>query len=438
MHDKLIALEEVVWINPQQCLAEEALASLENFPGLNTIKAVDGELRRFGSFFMQAFEETKSTQGVIESPLVDIGQFRDAFSQKTGCSISAKWLIKLDSHLPISGSVKARGGVYEVVKFAHKTATAAGLLDETLPYTQFLSEPFKTLFSKYTIAVGSTGNLGLSIGIIGRALGFKVDVHMSKDAKRWKIKRLREIGVNVVLYKSDYSKAVDEGRIAAENDPWCYFIDDEDSIDLFNGYAVAGLRLKEQLKQMDIIVDMDNPLFVYLPCGVGGAPGGIAYALKMLYGDAVHVFFAEPTRAPCMLLGLMTGRHQHASVEELGIDLHTLADGLAVGSPSRLVCQAMDPLLNGIYTVSDDKLLAMLYLIATTEQIQLEPSALAGLIGPVKLAQTQTYYKIRLNAKQLQNITHLSWATGGSLVPKSTMQRDIDQGQRQFQKIVKW
>lgn len=438
MRDKLIALEEVLWINPQRCQIKDAFANLKKFPSLDTIKAVDSELRRFGTFFMQAFEDTQSTQGVIESPLVAIEQFRDVFSEKTGCSIMGKWLMKLDSHLPISGSIKARGGVYEVVKFAHKTAKKAGLLDENLSYSQFLHESFNTLFSKYTIAVGSTGNLGLSIGIIGRALGFKVDVHMSKDAKRWKIKKLRDIGVNVFLYESDYSKAVKEGRKASENDPWSYFIDDEDSIELFKGYAVAGLRLQEQLWQMNITVNTEKPLFVYLPCGVGGAPGGIAYALKMLYGDAVHVFFAEPTCAPCMLLGLMTGRHQRASVEDFGIDLHTLADGLAVGSPSGLVCQAMEPLLSGIYTVSDDKLLAMQYLMARSEQIRLEPSALAGLIGPIKLAQTKRYYKQRFNAQQLQNSTHLSWATGGNLVPKQIMQDDIDRGQMNFRKIKKW
>jgi D-serine dehydratase len=84
-------------------------------------------------------------------------------------------------------------------------------------------------FAARTIAVGSTGNLGLSVGIAARALGFRGIVHMSHDAKAWKVERLHKLGVEVVLYQADHSAAVAASRDATARDPAGYFVEDETS-----------------------------------------------------------------------------------------------------------------------------------------------------------------------------------------------------------------
>ncbi|MET7017501.1 D-serine ammonia-lyase [Bacillus mycoides] len=418
--NNLIATEEVFWVNPNM---EKYETAIKNSP-LNEehVKDAEERLKRFAPYIAKVFPETKETGGIIESPLVKISSMKQFLEKSYGKPILGELLLKCDSGLPISGSIKARGGIYEVLKHAEQLALQHGMLTGKDDYSILDSDRFRDFFAKYSIAVGSTGNLGLSIGIMSAKLGFNVTVHMSADAKEWKKDLLRSKGVNVIEYEADYSKAVEEGRLQADADPSCYFVDDENSHDLFLGYAVAASRLQKQLEELEIVVDEEHPLFVYLPCGVGGGPGGVAFGLKLLYKDNVHCFFAEPTHSPCMLLGLMTGLHDKIAVQDIGIDNVTDADGLAVGRPSGFVGKTMEPFLSGNYTVSDEELYRLLKELADTENIYLEPSALAGMIGPLNVCKAENEYlqKQQLTEK-VKKGTHIVWGTGGSMVPEDVM-----------------
>ncbi|MED1610427.1 D-serine ammonia-lyase [Bacillus paranthracis] len=417
--NKLIKTEEVFWVNPNMEKYETAIKD----SALNdeNVKDAEERLKRFAPYIAKVFPETKETKGIIESPLVKIPSMKQALEKNYEQPILGELLLKCDSHLPISGSIKARGGIYEVLKHAEQLALQHGMLTEEDDYSILDSDTCREFFATYSIAVGSTGNLGLSIGIMSAKLGFNVTVHMSADAKQWKKDLLRSKGVNVIEYEADYSKAVEEGRQQADADPSCYFVDDENSHDLFLGYAVAASRLQKQLEELEIVVDEEHPLFVYLPCGVGGGPGGVAFGLKLLYKDNVHCFFAEPTHSPCMLLGLMTGLHDKIAVQDIGIDNITDADGLAVGRPSGFVGKTMEPFLSGDYTVSDEELYRLLKELADTENIYLEPSALAGMIGPVKVCKEDAYLQEKQLMEKMKKGTHIVWGTGGSMVPEDVM-----------------
>ncbi|EMJ5972818.1 TPA: D-serine ammonia-lyase [Proteus mirabilis] len=424
----LVDLKEVVWFNPNVTSTDQGLP----YVGLtqNDVMDAQARLQRFAPYLMKAFPETASTEGIIESAVVDIPQMKGALEKRYNTLIEGQLLLKKDSHLPISGSIKARGGIYEVLTHAEKLAIEAGLLTTEDNYEKLFSDEFRKFFSQYSIAVGSTGNLGMSIGIMSAKLGFSVSVHMSADARQWKKDKLRAHGVNVVEYEQDYSIAVEQGRKEAEKNPRCFFIDDENSKTLFLGYAVAGLRLKHQFETLNIPVDSEHPLFVYLPCGVGGGPGGVAFGLKLAFGDAVHCLFAEPTHSPCMLLGVYTQLHDGISVQEVGIDNITAADGLAVGRASGFVGRAMERLIDGYYTIDDQELYNLLSLLNKEEGIQLEPSALAGMTGAIHVSQAKDYLQgLSLDSQKMHNATHLVWATGGGMVPTDEMQKYLAQGE---------
>jgi len=424
----LTRVEPVTWFSPALAPTAQALGDVPL--GLTDVDDASARLERFASYIRSAFPETQASAGIIESPLIALPRLQATLCAEEQLPVQGALWLKADNLLPISGSIKARGGIYEVLKHAEDLALAGGLIQPGDCYSTLDSDAARAFFGQYSIAVGSTGNLGLSIGIMSARLGFKATVHMSADARQWKKDRLRACGVTVVEYQSDYSVAVEQGRQQAESDPKCHFVDDENSINLFLGYAVAARRLQQQLLAAGITVDAQHPLFVYLPCGVGGGPGGVAFGLKQIFGDAVHCVFAEPTHSPCMLLGVYTGLHDEVSVYDFGIDNRTAADGLAVGRPSGFVGRSMQRLLDGYYTLSDEQMYRLLALLHAEEGLKLEPSALAGVPGFLRVLQEQQGYRQRLglDAQRLANATHLVWGTGGSMVPAQEMDAYLEQG----------
>lgn len=370
-------------------------------------------LKRFASYVKSAFPEAEKTGGIIDSPIELVPEMKKALEAKENVTIPGNLYVKRDDSLAVCGSLKARGGIYTVFKYAEDIALKSGMLKTTDDYSVLNTEKFKELFSKYKISVGSTGNLGMSIGLSGSKLGFDVTVYMSEEAKTWKKNKLRNAGVNVIEFEGDYTSALKLAREEAAKDPSTYFIDDEDSKELFLGYSAAYKTLLVQLADKGVTVDATHPLIVYLPCGVGGGPGGITFGLKNALGDNVYCYFGEPTQMPCMALAMAEGRGD-VSVYDIGLGNGTVADGLACSSPSVLAYEIMKTMLDGCFTVEDEHSLALSRLLYKAEGIKAEPSSCVAFSG---------VGKIPCKIKNIENATHLVWLTGGSLVPEDEWER---------------
>jgi D-serine dehydratase len=409
--------EPFLWINCERMPAKVALQEVPISVG----ELYDAERRwnRMRGLLAALFPELAASGGHIESPLLPVPRLQNAVSGAARCG---RWLVKADHALPVAGSIKARGGVYEVLVHAEKLALQERLISEADDRIALQSTAVRALFARHHISVGSTGNLGLSVGIMGAALGFKVTVHMSAAARSWKIERLRVRGVEVIEHMGDYGTAVAAGRSQAADDPSTYFVDDENSRNLFLGYAIAALRLSSQITELGVSVDERHPLFVYLPCGVGGAPGGITFGLKSIFGDHVHCFFGEPTASPSMLVRLASSVDRPVSIGVFGLNSETEADGLAVARASELAARVMRPLLSGIFTVADRDLFEDLYLLERLEGLRVEPSAVAGFRGPGWVQNSTAGRQYLLDTAQAEHInraTHILWTTGGAFVPEA-------------------
>ena len=297
--------------------------------------------------------------------------------------------------------------------------------------------------------------------------GMKSTIHMSSEAKEWKKRLLRQQrGCTVVEHQGSYSDAVAEGRKATERETTSHFIDDETSQDLFLGYACAAKELQRQLEEGGYLdskesgggggggggggsssegatapkITAEKKIVVYIPCGVGGAPSGICWGLKHVFGARVVVLFAEPTHAPCVLLAMGDatkkdkGSKKRMTCMEMGLDVRTEADGLACGEASPLCCTMVNQLCDGIFTVDDNDLFRRLadFIDAEGAQHFMEPSCCAALEGPHHLQwmaeNGRTKKEREWCVELLENSIHVIWATGGALVPEIERIQFIERG----------
>lgn len=403
----------LLWLNPERGQVDPGCADEAVF------EDAESRLRRAENLMHALFPEADYRDGRVESPLLPVHHLQQSLDLP---ATAGKLYVKADHLLPVVGSIKARGGFHEVLAHAEALAIRAGLLELDADLIALASSDARALFAGRTISVGSTGNLGLSIGTIAAALGFRAVVHMSQEAKAWKKQELRRRGVEVVEHQGDYSSAVEAGRHAAKHDPLSYFIDDEDSTLLLEGYAAAASYLAEQLGAAGRTPSPEKPLFVYLPCGVGGAPGGISLGLTRLFGSSVHCFFAEPVASPCMLLKMASGGVADVSVYDYGLDNRTQADGLAVPQASPMVAARIRGALSGVFTVTDEQLFSGLLRAWDSEKLELEPSAAAGFAGPQWITSSDVGHRYLATWSidhVLADATHVLWTTGGSMVPDS-------------------
>mgnify|MGYP002778293712 FL=1 len=393
--------DPLVWWNPHRVPAADVLDAL---PVTRADVQSARDLRaRAAPLLAALFPELAGAGGRIDSPLVPLP---GGLVEALGGTGAERWFIKADHALPVTGSIKARGGIHEVLGQAVRAARAMGFEGEDL---DALAGPeWQARFADHAVLVGSTGNLGYSVGLAARALGFQAEVHLSADAKAWKKDRLRAAGVQVVEHAADYTHAVGAARDKAATLPRAHFVDDETSRELFVGYATAADDLARQLDAAGVVVDGAHPLQVIVPCGVGGAPGGLTLGLKQRWGDAVHCVVVEPVQSPAMLLQLVSGLDRRTSVYEAGLTNDTVADGLACAAASMLAAEVLRPLLTAAVTVSDARMLHWVRRAWATARLRLEPSAAAVFEAALALGR---------DARGRDATTHVLWTTGGAQLP---------------------
>ena len=118
-------------------LNEELLVAAESYPSINVtstmVQTAAERLQRYAPLLAYLFPELEKSQGLIESPLMPIKPFNDY-------GPAAGYWLKGDHALAVAGSVKARGGIHEVLEFVDRLSEEYCLMPNN-SVIDLLSEP---------------------------------------------------------------------------------------------------------------------------------------------------------------------------------------------------------------------------------------------------------------------------------------------------------
>lgn len=98
----------MVWFNPNVTSTDQGLP----YVGLtqNDVMDAQARLQRFAPYLMKAFPETASTEGIIESAVVDIPQMKEALEKRYNTLIEGQLRLKRIATYLFLVQLKRAGG----------------------------------------------------------------------------------------------------------------------------------------------------------------------------------------------------------------------------------------------------------------------------------------------------------------------------------------
>jgi threonine dehydratase len=211
------------------------------------------------------------------------------------------------------------------------------------------------------VVAASAGNHAQGVALAARSLGIDAVVYMPVDAALPKVAATREYGAEVRLHGRSVDDALAEARAEAER-TGAVLIHPFDHADIVAGQGTIALEILEQVPDVATIV---------LPVGGGGLAAGVQAVVAELRPD-VRVIGVQASRAAAYPASLAAGRPVAAP------ELHTMADGIAVGTPGQVPFDVLRERGCEVRTVSEEDLSRALLLVAERAKLLVEPAGAAG------------------------------------------------------------
>lgn len=240
-------------------------------------------------------------------------------------------------HLQRTGSYKIRGA-YNRISRLDPTATPAG------------------------VVAASAGNHAQGVALAARLAGIRSTIFMPRTAPLPKVSATSGYGAEVRLV----GQLVDDCILAALEHAaatGAVFVPPFDDPHIVAGQGTVGLELAEESADAEVVV---------VPVGGGGLIAGVATALA-LTRPAIRVVGVEAAGAAAMRASLDAGRC--VALEQVT----TMADGIALRSPSELTLSHVQAYVDDVVTVTEEEISQAVLLLLERTKALVEPAGAVGL-----------------------------------------------------------
>jgi threonine dehydratase len=226
--------------------------------------------------------------------------------------------------------------------------------------------------TRKNVVAASAGNHSQGVALASSLLGLDSLVVMPQFAPPIKMIATQKYGARVLLYGNSFDEATEKAKKIAKDEKKV-FAHAFDNRYVVAGQGTVGLEIFQVMNDFDYII---------VPVGGGGLIGGIATYLKE-NGYRGKVIGVEAENAAAMKSSLRTGKLVKLN------SVATIADGIAIKSPSEFTFKIARKYVDQVVTVSDEEISSAMFTLLERGKIVSEPAGAASvaalIAGKVKV-----------------------------------------------------
>ncbi len=223
---------------------------------------------------------------------------------------------------------------------------------------------------KRGVSACSAGNHAQGVALSARLLGAPSYIVMPEIAPTSKIMATQNYGAEVILHGSVFDEAYEYCLKLSKENSYTLVHPYEDP-DVIAGQGTIALEIFERIKDLDTFI---------IPIGGGGLIAGMATVIKHLNPKA-KIIGVVASRAP----GMKLLADAHGQLQDKYVSRSTIADGIAIKKPSKLMYDHyISKLVDDIVEITDSEMAeAMVFLLERAKAV-VEGAAGAALAAAKK------------------------------------------------------